>query len=123
GEKPDGKMRQAIDLVEKWDNTVSADSRGSVLFKTWWDRYVHLAADGKRVESTPESAGYSAPAEALFVHPWSPQAPTTTPSGLAGKNLAVDAFTWAIQECEKRYGGWDLSWGEVHRAVIGEQDY
>lgn len=120
---PSGKTRRAINQIKNWDNTVAADSRGSLLFKIWWNRYVRLAAEGKRVTATPESAGYAAPAEALFIEPWSKNAPTTTPRGLANKDHAVEAFEWAIKDAEKRHGNWDLAWGDVHRASLGDEDY
>lgn len=120
---PTQTERQAIDLLKNWDNSVAAESTGGVLFETWWKRYVHLAADGKRVEATPASAGYAAPAESLFTEPWSKLAPTTTPYGLANPELAREAFTWAIAQSEKDFGGWDKAWGEVYRARIGDQDY
>lgn len=121
--RPNRKQRQAINHLRNWDNTVAADSKGGVLFETWWNRYVWLAAGKKRVSSTPESAGYNAPGEALFTHPWSKKEPVTTPRGLAQTDLAVEAFEWAIAECEKQFGGWDKAWGEVYRARIGDQDY
>ncbi|NIP81008.1 MAG: hypothetical protein GWM90_18040, partial [Gemmatimonadetes bacterium] len=35
---PTGEVAEAIDLIARWDNTVARDSRGGVLFKTWWWR-------------------------------------------------------------------------------------
>lgn len=122
--RPSRNVRRALRQIEKWDNTVAAGSKGGVLFETWWKRYVRLARGNRgRVASTPESAGYAAPATALFERPWSPDAPTTTPYGLASPDLAAEAFEWAIRECEARFGGWDLAWGDVHRARRAGQDY
>lgn len=121
--QPKGEVAQALKHLMDWDNTVAAESRGGILFKTWWERYVELAAEGKDIESTPESAGYKAPAESLFREAWSFDKPTSTPSGLASEENAVAAFLWAIEACKERYGDWNLAWGEVHRAKIGDQDY
>lgn len=113
---------EALALLSKWDNTVAATSKGGILFMTWWEHYLALSNNGKRVKATPESAGYAAHPDSLFVEPWSPKQPTTTPRGLASPNRAAEAFEWAIQECKKRYRAWDLAWGDVHRARIGSQD-
>ncbi len=117
-----GEAAEAIQLIEDWDNTVARDSRGGVLFKTWWNRYVHLADPVNKFESTPESVGFSAKAEDLFTEPWNPAKPMETPYGLASAERAVEAFKWAVEEAKNRYGAWNLAWGDVHRARIGDKD-
>lgn len=118
-----GEVADAIAQLENWDNTVAADSRGGVLFKTWWARYESLSRGGHRVVATSESAGYSAVADSLFVEIWSPNRSASTPKGLASHSRAADAFEWAVKECKKQYGTWDLAWGDVHRARIGNKDF
>lgn len=118
---PDGEVAEALQLIKDWDNTVEKDSRGGILFKTWWNRYVSTA-DSINVESSPESAGFSATPERLFKEPWSEKKPVTTPYGLADFDRAAEAFKWAVVEAKERYGHWNLPWGEVHRAVIGDVD-
>lgn len=118
---PKGEILDAIQLIKDWDNTVSANSRGGVLFKTWWNRYVS-SADDEKVESTPASVGYSATAERLFKQPWLYEQPIATPYGLSDYTRAASSFEWAVNETTKRYGHWGLAWGEVHRAVVGEAD-
>lgn len=117
--RPGPEVTQAIALVQDWDNTVAADSRGGVLFEAWWDRYEDLAPS---VASTPESAGFSAPADALFRDPWTPSEPMTTPRGLADPRRAAEAFAWAVKETERRFGSWGVAWGEVHRVRRGDVD-
>lgn len=117
------KEKQALKQLKKWDNTVAKESEGSLLFLLWWNKYIDLVNDGSKVESTPESAGFSAPAEKLFKAPWSPDAPAKTPYGLADKKNALAAFKWAVKECEEKYGTLKLKWGDIHRAIIGNQDY
>jgi acyl-homoserine-lactone acylase len=112
-------LAAAIALVERWDNTASAGSRGSVLFVEWWERY--LAGAG-RASPTPASAGFPAPAEALFRVPWSPDEPVTTPHGLADPERAVEAFAEAVEAVRDRWGSWDVAWGYVHRARHGGLD-
>jgi len=116
------ELAAAADVLERWENSVARDSRGGVLFKTWWWRYLETAPGADDADGTPASAGFDAPAEELFREPWTPDAPTSTPRGLADPRRAVEAFRWAIRETERRHGAWDVAWGEVHRARIGEVD-
>ncbi|MFO7798559.1 MAG: penicillin acylase family protein [Rhodohalobacter sp.] len=119
--EPEGEIAQALQLMREWDNTVARDSRGGALFKTWWNRY-SSTADSQRVQSSPESVGYSATPEKLFTEPWLYDDPMKTPFGLADFERAAEAFEWAVEETKDRYGHWNLPWGEVHRAVIGDLD-
>ena len=121
--KPQGEVAEALELLRNWDNTVAADSKGGVLFQTWWDRYVALANGGKDIAPSPESAGFPATGSSLFKQVWSFDRPMSTPMGLANAKNAVEAFTWAVEHAKEKYGAWDLAWGDVHRAVIGDQDY
>ncbi|HKJ93834.1 MAG TPA: penicillin acylase family protein, partial [Longimicrobiales bacterium] len=116
---PSDEVAQAIDLVAGWDNTASRDARGAMLFKTWWDRYV---ATGDSARGTPASVGFPATAASLFAEPWRMDAPASTPRGLADPGRAAAAFVWAVAEMKTRWGAWDVPWGEVHRARIGDVD-
>jgi len=118
---PKGELAQALALIKAWNNTAEKDSRGSVLFKTWFNRYVETA-DELKVESSPESAGYAATPEKLFKQPWSYTEPTTTPYGLADYERALTSFQWAMDNAQQSYGAWNVAWGDVHRAVIGDLD-
>ena len=115
---PVGEIAAALKQLEMWDNTVNRESKGGVLFETWWERYLELANGGKRVPSTAESAGYPAVADSLFAEVWSPANPASTPQGLASTDRAIEAFKWAVDQCNKRYGNWDLAWGDVNRARL-----
>lgn len=74
------------------------------------------------MEANPEAAGFAATAEHLFKEPWSPEKPVETPFGLADFKRAATSFEWAVQETKDKYGSWDIAWGDVHRARIGEKD-
>ena len=113
------EIRDAVELLERWDNTARADARGAVLFVEWWERY--LAGAG-RAPSSPESAGFPAPADSLFRVPWSVDSPVTTPEGLASPERAAAAFAEAVEATAQRWGSWDVAWGEVHRARHGDLD-
>lgn len=100
-----GKVARAIDLVASWDNTVGRESRGSTLFEIWAQRYFQVV-----------------PEENQFSEDWSREAAMRTPRGLGDLEGAVDAFEWAVDEMERRFGSWDVAWGEVHRIRAGDKD-
>jgi acyl-homoserine-lactone acylase len=102
---PASPVADAIALLTRWDNTASPTSRGGVLFETWWRKYT------ERVN--PDS---------MFTQPWTADAPTTTPRGLKDSARAVEAFTWAVEETTRRFGSYDIPWGDVHRVRVGKVD-
>ena len=75
----DPEIRNAIQWIAEWDNSVSAESRGGVLFESWWRQY---ASDVAREREPVEEAD-------LFAVPWSEEDPTGTPHGLARPDIAV----------------------------------
>ncbi|MEX2570478.1 MAG: penicillin acylase family protein [Gemmatimonadota bacterium] len=103
--EPDAETSRAAALLAAWNNTVAADSRGGLLFETWWNRYRSLL-DGEEPHAVP----------------WSANEPSATPSGLADPRLAAEAFEWAVPEAGRRFGSWDAPWGEVHRVRRGNVD-
>jgi acyl-homoserine-lactone acylase len=119
---PTGEVAAALKQLEAWDNTVNGESKGGVLFETWWEHYVELANGGKRVPGTAASVGFPAPAGLLFAEVWSPANPASTPRGLASASRAVEAFKRSLETANKRYGSWDLAWGDVNRARIAGKD-
>jgi acyl-homoserine-lactone acylase len=102
---PSPKTAQAIDLVASWDNSVAKESRGSTLFEIWASRYF------EETDTTVQ-----------FREPWSRVDPTRTPRGLGDPAGAAKAFEWAVSETERRFGSFDVAWGEVHRIRAGNQD-
>lgn len=94
----------ALTVLERWDNTVAPDSRGGLLFETWWRRYQGVARDSAYAER------------------WSLPRLTRTPRGLGKPALAAESFTWAVGEMQRRYGRVDVPWGEVHRVRRGKVD-
>jgi acyl-homoserine-lactone acylase len=103
--KPKKEVRKAIDHLAAWDNTVAADSRGGVLFEHWFVNYSELMKEKE-----------------LYATPWSFDDPMHTPSGLADPEQAVIAFTASLDSLTKKYGSWDLAWGDVYRLRLGEVD-
>jgi acyl-homoserine-lactone acylase len=116
---PSAEVAEAAGVLERWDNTAAAASRGGVLFEAWWRRYLQTAP---RAPGTPESAGHPAPAAALFRRPWSAAEPLATPRGLGDPARAVAAFAWAVDEVRRKHGRTDVAWGTVHRVRHGRVD-
>jgi acyl-homoserine-lactone acylase len=53
---------------------------------------------------------------------WSAAKPTRTPRGLGDPQRAAAAFGWAVTETARRFGRWDVAWGDVHRVRRGKVD-
>ncbi|MBW7932938.1 MAG: penicillin acylase family protein, partial [Gemmatimonadaceae bacterium] len=102
---PTGHVAAALAVLERWDNTAAPESKGAMLFETWWNRYGQGLADSLR-----------------YATPWSAADPTRTPSGLAQPARAAEAFAWAVAETARRYGAYDVAWGDVHRVRRGPVD-
>jgi len=100
---PDADQLAAIEVLESWDHTATADSRGAVLFEVWWRSYTDRTEDA-------------------FAEPWTAERPTETPRGLADPDAAAQAFAVAVVETAERYGAADVAWGEVHRVRRGDVD-
>ncbi len=97
-------LAPVIATLDRWDNTASAESRGSVVFDRWWAVYSRVARD------------------TAFAEQWTPAKLTTTPRGLGKPDLAVQALARAATEVQTRYGSLDVPWGEVHRVRRGAVD-
>ena len=102
---PQGDVAAALALLDEWDNTGGPDSKGAVLFETWWTRYS---------QGMPDSLRYA--------KPWTSADPTHTPVGLSQPTKAAEAFTWAVAETARRYGSYDVAWGAIHRVRRGSVD-
>jgi acyl-homoserine-lactone acylase len=103
--RPEGAVKDALELIDDWDNTAAPDSRGAILFEAWWRQY-----SARR------------PEEDQFAEVWSEDDPLKTPRGLADPARAVEAFSRAVDETTGRYGRVDVPWGEMHRVRRGTVD-
>jgi acyl-homoserine-lactone acylase len=97
-----GLAARAAEVLEKWDRTADAESRGGVLFRAWFQR---LSAGGP-----------------VFKTPWSAAAPRTTPDGLRDPTAAVAALADAARQVLTSYGALDVPWGRVDRLRVGKYD-
>ena len=107
-----GDAAAAIALLERWDNTVAPESKGATLFELWWAHYSGIRPPDRTV----------LPDEKRFAKVWTAADPLNTPRGLADPARAVESFNWAIAETARRYGSWDVAWGDVHRVRRGSVD-
>lgn len=90
--------KRAVGVLEKWDRSADADSRGAVLFSRWWGEY------GRRM------AGRSA-----WAIQWNEQRPLDTPDGISDGLVALAALDSAASEVLRLYGSLDVPWGDVYR--------
>ncbi len=100
----DTSVERAAAILRTWDNTVAPDSRGGLLFETWWRRYQSLARDSAYAEK------------------WSLARLTQTPRGIGQPAKAVEALRWATIETIRKFGQANVAWGEVHRVRRGSVD-
>ncbi len=91
--------REAAAVLERWDRSADAESRGAVLFVEWWRVLGQRTRAGTRV----------------WAQPWSDSAPRTTPDGLADPKAAVTALETAAANVARRFGTTDVKWGDVYR--------
>jgi acyl-homoserine-lactone acylase len=95
----DPAQREAADVLERWDRAADADSRGAVLFQTFFRMVMRQRW----------------PSGSPFDVPWSARAPLATPDGLSEPRLALQLLARAAEEVRATYGAIDVAWGEVHR--------
>ena len=100
---PSADLQNGLKIMEAWDNCVSADSRGGVLFTRFWDTYSRDNRQPFRVA-------------------WDRANPATTPYGLSDRGLALKHFESAVRWTREKYGSADVAWGSVHRYRFGPLD-
>ena len=104
GTPDDTLLARAAKVLAQWDNTVAPESRGGLLFESWWRRYQSQARDS------------------AFAVRWSWSRLTSTPRGVGQPARAVEALRWAAAQVSSRYGALDVAWGTVHRVRRGTVD-
>jgi acyl-homoserine-lactone acylase len=103
---------EAAAVLEKWDRTVKADSRGAVLFEAFTR---HWSRNGEAMRFEPGETRY-------YRVPWDPREPLRGPEGLANPGEAVKALASAAQEVRTNFGRLDPAWGEAFRLRAGGAD-
>jgi acyl-homoserine-lactone acylase len=101
--RQDGSPRaqRAAEVLDEWDRTADAESQGSVLFAAWLRALVENGAP--------------------FETAYRPEAPRTTPDGLANPTAAVQTLDAVAQNIEAQYDSLTVAWGDVHR-LAGPKD-
>ena len=100
----DADANRAADVLEKWDRSAEAGSRGTILFENWVQALFKLS------NGNP------------FAQAWRLDAALTTPAGLANQAQAAAALSVAAKETEKMFGSLDVPYGEVMRLRYGQHD-
>jgi acyl-homoserine-lactone acylase len=97
---------EAARVLERWDRSTDADSRGAVLFQMFADRYF---ADPASMESKLRMKfDFHDPQDSAY--------------GLADPEAALSALAAAADDCRRLYGSLDVPWGDVFRFASGNAD-
>lgn len=91
---------EAADVLERWGNTVSRESRGAMLFVTFWNKYRERAGP-------------------VFAVPWDEGRPASTPYGIGDEKSALEALAAAVKDLTEKYGKLQIAWGDLHRLRRG----
>ena len=59
----------------------------------------------------------------MFLIPWDPDNPVSTPSGLKNKDNAAKLLRKAAEKVLENYGSLDVPWGDVYRFRIDSLDF
>jgi acyl-homoserine-lactone acylase len=93
------RARQAADVLQRWDRSANADSRGAVLFDAFY-------------RGTTRRRW---PANSLFAVRWNEARMLTTPDGLSDAEQAVAVLDEAAALIEQTWGAMDVRWGDAYR--------
>jgi acyl-homoserine-lactone acylase len=89
-------VKEAKDVLEKWDRSANTDSKGMVLFFIW-------------------STKFQPANEANYTHHWDTNHPVTTPYGFADPAKAMGLLKQAATEVKAAFGTLDVPWGQYCR--------
>jgi acyl-homoserine-lactone acylase len=95
----DDRARAAADVLEAWDRTMNANSRGAILFEAFMR--------GLARRPWPTGSPYDVE--------WTSRAPLATPDGLSDPAGAATVLSEAAAQVEERHGAIDVAWGDVYR--------
>jgi acyl-homoserine-lactone acylase len=108
--------KEAAAVLEAWDRKAEADSRGVVLFSVW-------ASELGKGNALRASANYVPGCKSAFSKPWDPQAPLSTPFGLADPAAAVKALEKMAGQLKSAFGSLDAPMGDCARLRRGHYDF
>jgi acyl-homoserine-lactone acylase len=98
--------KQAMAVLDRWDRSTRAQSRGALLFLDWVDRPGAVTGYSPRGWATPYAL----------------KDPLTTPAGLADPKAAAAALDAAAQHVLATDGALDAPWSQVMRIRVGGTD-
>jgi len=98
--------RLAANVLDAWDRTTNADSRGAVLYEEFFGDLMR----------------HRWPANSPFDAGWSAIAPLATPDGLSDPAGAASVLEDAAARTVERFGRLDIPWGDVNRLQRGDAD-
>ena len=91
-----GPAQEAKAVLEKWDRSSNADSKGAVLFYSWAQKINPWSPD-------------------TYATKWNLKNARTTPDGLANPERAVQILEKTAIELKAHFGSLDIPWGEFYR--------
>lgn len=97
------KAKAAKVVLENWDRSADADSKGMVLFYNWAQKF-----------NVWEDSNYE--------KGWDMANPYTTPYGLADPARAVQLLELAATEVESKFGSLEVRWGDYYRISYNGKD-
>ncbi len=102
-QNPSQDLQKGLAIMEAWDNAVSAESRGGVLFQRFANNYFDAIKQPYAIA-------------------WDAKNPAHTPSGIADPALALKHFEEAVKWTRDTFARADIAWGEVHRYRFKDLD-
>lgn len=103
----DPLVAEAMRVLAAWDREMLPASKGAFLFYKWAEQIgIRAIYDGS-----------------FFATPWSPDAPLTTPNGIADPIAAVAALSRAAASVQEKHGSLDVAWGDAVRVRYAGQDH
>ena len=97
------KAKAAKAVLEKWDRTADADSKGMLLFFSWARKFRPWRSSN-------------------YAKGWDIKAPNTTPDGLADPEKAVQLLEKAADELQSKLGTLEYPWGDYYRINYAGKD-
>jgi acyl-homoserine-lactone acylase len=102
----DAPANRAADVLQAWDRSTDANSRGAVLFYQWVNEVLKPGAT----------------LSDLFAVPWEATDPLTTPNSLINPLSAVKNLDAAAAYVQSQWGSLDVPWGDIFRLQRGKID-
>jgi acyl-homoserine-lactone acylase len=97
------QANEAKTVLEAWDRTADADSRGTLLFFNWARKF-----------GLWQDSNYSTP--------WDISRPESTPDGLADPARAVQLLEQSASELKDKFGTLEVPWGDYYRINYNGKD-